>query len=75
MQKAKNEDTSIRVTKHIRNEALDLKRMLNITSDDKRYCLEDTIKYAIDFTIANDKSIEKVRDQITYAVYRGRLYE
>lgn len=49
--------------------------MLNITSDDKRYCLEDTIKYAIDFTIANDKSIEKVRDQITYAVYRGRLYE
>jgi hypothetical protein len=72
--KNNSNDTTVRITKHIREKLVHLKTMLNITSDDKRFCFEDVIDYAIDFTIKNDKSIEKIRDELTYAVHRGRLY-
>lgn len=73
--KNKNNDTTVRVTRNIREKIMHLNIMLNKVSDDKRYCLEDAIDYAIDFTVENDKSIEKIYNELTYAVYRGRLYE
>lgn len=74
MSQEKSYDTSIRVSKIIKDEVNNLKDILNITSDDKRFCLEDTIRYAIRYTLENDKSIEKVREEIMYAVHRGRVY-
>jgi hypothetical protein len=52
-----------------------LKRLLNITSDDKNFCQEDAIQYAVRFTLENDKSLESVHNELTYITDRGRLYE
>lgn len=75
MSQKENKDTSVRITKHIQHQISYLKTLLNLTSDDKRFFLEDAIEYAVDFTIRNDKTLQEEHNNLRYNIERGRIYQ
>jgi hypothetical protein len=64
----------INLTKDVRDHILYTKRMLETTKD-RGFSMGDTVMYALDFLIKNDKDLYNLNRTLMYNVEKGRLRE